>query len=117
MLRVCLGQSLSRRELRPPEKEVGPTQTLELDRLQLHICVDGGNGNPSLPALLGSTYKEHCMEMGIKAHVIHLSQGNPKTPSCGLDASDRANLLAYVLSVCQRLDLQSLGLWGTWQDL
>lgn len=48
---------------------------------------------------------------------MHLSQGNPKTPSCGLDASDRANLLAYVLSVCQRLDLQSLGLWGTWQDL
>lgn len=63
-----------------PEKEVGSfSRTLELGRLQLHVCVDGGNGNLALPALLGSIHKEHCVKMETKAHVMHLSQGNPKT--------------------------------------
>lgn len=65
--------------------------TLELGRLQLHFSVDRGKWKPS-PASSpdGSAHEEHCVEMGTKACVMHLSQGNPKTPSCGLDASDRA---------------------------
>lgn len=57
------------------------------------------------------------MKTETKAQVMHLRQGNPKIPSCALDASKRASLLFHVLDVPQRLGSWSLGLWRTWQDL
>ena len=108
---VSVVRNSPRLELRPPEKEVRPMQTLELGRLQLHVSVDRAKWKP-FPASSpdGSAHKEHCVEMGTKARVMLLSQGNPNTPSCGLDASDSA--LSDLVS-----SLWDFGGCGMWQDL